>query len=286
MTSFARFLTLSLALLVLGACSELPPASPGHAAEWAFYGHDPGGERFSPLDQINVENVRGLVPAWTFSTGEAEWMNSASLSRPAAFECTPLVIGNRLLLSTPSGRVVALDATNGEEIWEFDPFPGRTADRKFQANRGVAYWEGEGGRLFAPLPDGRLVCLDTEQGRPCPDFAEGGFLDLKKDLSPKWRDLEFAVTSPPAVYQNLLIVGALVPEGPSHGPSGAVRAFDTRTGEPIWVFQTVPLDGELRESETWPKEGRADRTGTNVWSMISVDSGTRHRLSSRRLARL
>jgi len=275
MTIFARLVPLALALLLFGSCAELPSASSDHAAEWAFYGHDPGGDRFSPLDQINVDNVQGLTRAWTFSTGEAEWMNSASLSRPSAFECTPLIIGNRLFLSTPSGRVFALDATTGQQIWEFDPFPGKTADRKFQANRGVAYWDGdgtatEGGRLFAPLPDGRLVCLNAAVGRPCTDFAEAGFLDLKKDLSPRWRDLEFAVTSPPAVYQNLLIVGALVPEGPSHGPSGAVRAFDTRTGKPVWVFHTVPLDG-TPGARTWPVEGRADRTGTNVWSMISVD---------------
>jgi quinoprotein glucose dehydrogenase len=80
----------------------------------------------------------------------------------------------------------------------------------------------------------------------------------------------YRVTSPPAVYQDLVITGALVPESPGRGPSGDVRAFDVRTGKLIWRFHTVPRPGEMGH-ETWAGDSWRDRTGANVWSVMSVD---------------
>jgi quinoprotein glucose dehydrogenase len=80
----------------------------------------------------------------------------------------------------------------------------------------------------------------------------------------------YTMTSPPAIWHDLVITGALVPETASRGPSGDIRAFDVRTGAPVWRFHTVPHEGEAG-NETWEPGSWRDRTGANVWSIMSVD---------------
>src|SRR5207253_4170315 len=76
---------------------------------------------------------------------------------------------------------------------------------------------------------------------------------------------------PPAVYHDLVITGAAVPEYPSKGPSGDVRAFDVRSGKLVWTFHTIPRQGEMGH-ESWEEDAWKERTGVNVWSMMSVDT--------------
>ena len=78
------------------------------------------------------------------------------------------------------------------------------------------------------------------------------------------------VTSAPALYRNLVIVGAAAPEGTPRGPAGDVRAFDARSGQLVWQFHTVPRPGE-NGHDTWPADGWQRRTGVNVWSQMTVD---------------
>ena len=80
----------------------------------------------------------------------------------------------------------------------------------------------------------------------------------------------YAITSPPAIWRDLVIVGGLVPEGTPRGPAGDVRAFDVRTGQERWRFHTVPRPGEAGH-DTWSADGWQRRTGANVWSSMSVD---------------
>lgn len=239
-------------------------------AEWRSWGGDPGGTRFSTLADINRSNVARLRRLWTYHTGERQ-----DATRLVALECTPLVVGGVLYLSTPSGRVVALDAETGAEIWRFDP-PASDPKRRFQAHRGVAYWEGISAsgerrrRILSGTHDGRLFALDAETGRPARDFGDGGSIDLRAGVAERWPSSEYAVTSPPAIYRDLVITGAAVPEGPGLGPSGAVRAFDVRSGRQVWRFETIPGPGEVGH-DTWEGESWRDRTGVNVWSIMSVD---------------
>ncbi|MFB3904530.1 MAG: pyrroloquinoline quinone-dependent dehydrogenase [Acidobacteriota bacterium] len=239
--------------------------------EWRHYGHDEGGSRFSPLTQINRGNVGRLVVAWSYRTGEVTLGN-----QDRAFECTPIVVDGVLYLSTPSSRVIALDADTGRERWIFDPQAG-TGKRQFLQHRGVAYWQSwqsEGGRqrrvLYGTL-DGKLIALDAGSGRPCRGFGNDGVVDLRRGVADRWPQLQYAVTSPPAVYRDLVIVGSLVPENPGKGPSAVVRAFDARSGRLAWTFNTIPAPGRPG-SETWEAGAVTDRTGANVWSIASVDS--------------
>src|SRR5258708_37950983 len=106
---------------------------------------------------------------------------------------------------------------------------GRTGPRQFFQHRGVAYWQsktGEDRRILYGTFDGRLIALDAKTGKPCREFGKDGTVDLHAGIADAYPGAEYSVTSPPAIYQDLVITGAAVPEYPSRGPSGAVRAFD------------------------------------------------------------
>src|SRR5579859_692263 len=250
-------------------------ASTASGQEWRFYGGDAGGTRFSPLRQISRGNVGRLKRAWTYHIGEADrGGNETDRHHVAPFESTPLVIDGVLYFSTPSNRVIALDAENGKEIWQFDPQAERAGQRQFFQHRGVSYWQNQTGddrRILFGTFDGRLIALDAKSGKPCGDFGKDGTVDLREGIADAFPGAEYSVTSPPAIYQDLVITGAAVPEYPSNGPSGVVRAFDVRSGKLVWAFHTIPQPGETGH-ETWQEDAWQDRTGANVWSIMSVDT--------------
>jgi len=144
------------------------------AQEWRYYGGDAGGTRFSPLKQINRENVNQLKRVWTYHTGELERSGNATDRHSIApFESTPLVVAGILYISPPSSRVITPAAETGAEIWEFDPQRGSGKPRQYFQHRGVAYWQSENGhdrRILFGTFDGRLIALDAKTGRPCAGF--------------------------------------------------------------------------------------------------------------------
>ncbi|MEX2573357.1 MAG: pyrroloquinoline quinone-dependent dehydrogenase [Balneolaceae bacterium] len=231
--------------------------------EWRSYGNDPGGMRFSPLSQVNRKNVSRLEVAWTYDTGELELLREAG--RQDSFSATPVVVNGIMYFSTTSGRVFALDAESGREIWTFDPQADRE-DRTFGSNRGVTYWEerpgsdGSAKRILASVPDGRLFSLDAETGEPDSGFAENGVLELPTRIS-----------APPAVYGHIAIVGSIPPSYPPTGSrNGDVFAYDIRTGEEVWRFHTVPRENEYG-LDTWEGTSWENRHKVNVWAVMSVD---------------
>jgi glucose dehydrogenase len=245
--------------------------------EWRAYGGDAGGRRFSPLKEITRENVARLARAWTYHTGEID--PAVKQGRDGfAFQCTPLVVGGVMYLSTPLGRVVALDAETGKELWVHDPRLDLKRVPNYPRSRGVAYWESRsrGGaekRVFFGTNDGRLIALDAATGRPCAGFGAGGAVDLRAGVADDFKDEKYMVTSPPAVFKDLVIVGgARLPENTPQGPRGDVRAFDARTGELVWTFHTIPRPGEFGY-DTWPDGAGKNRTGVNAWGPLSVDEG-------------
>jgi quinoprotein glucose dehydrogenase len=249
-------------------------SSGASAQEWRFYGGDAGGARFSPLRQINRQNVANLKRAWTYHMGEADRSgNITDRHRSAPFESTPLVLDGTLYFSTPSNRVIALEAESGQEVWQFDPQAGRVGPREFFQHRGVSYWQSKNGeerRILFGTFDGRLIALDARTGKPCRDFGKDGTVDLRAGIADGYPGAEYAVTSPPAIYKDLVITGAAVPEYPGKGPSGVVRAFDVRSGKLAWTFHTIPRPGETGH-DSWQEDAWQERTGANVWSIMSVD---------------
>ena len=240
--------------------------------DWPAYGHDPGGMRFSPLKQIDTRNVNRLIRAWTYHIGEMPVFSGRRGQRQTAFETTPLIVDGVLYLSTPSDRIIALEPESGRELWKFD-LQENAAKRASRAHRGVAYWPGDAHApprvLFGTL-DGRLIALNARTGKKVPGFGNEGEVNLKAGVADRFPNSIYDETAPPAIADDLVITGAEVPEGAGRGPRGDVRAWDIHTGKLVWTFHTVPLPGEPGH-ETWEGDGWKDRTGVNVWTMITVD---------------
>jgi quinoprotein glucose dehydrogenase len=240
--------------------------------EWPSYGHDPGGQRFSPLKSINRENVKSLEVAWTYRTGDAyqppHW-------RPTAFEATPLYIDGRLYLSTPLGHAVALDPLTGHEIWSYDAKVPRDKGYGDYANRGVSFWQSSSGksRVFMATIDARLIALDAATGKLSTDFGDNGTVELRNGLRIAPRNYsDYEETSPPAIVGNTIIVGSgIADNGSVNQPSGEIRGYDVITGKRKWTFDPIPQDPHAPGADTW-KNGSAQKTGAaNAWSIIVAD---------------
>jgi glucose dehydrogenase len=222
--------------------------------EWRTAGGNAGAQRYSPLTQITPRNVSTLTQAWAFDTGSLD------------LQVTPLVIGNVMYL-TAGSKIVALEPETGRQVWTFDA--GSPVSR-----RGVAYWPGTAGigpRLYSGAGDGRMLALDARTGAIATEFGAGGFVDLKESVR---GDVEgrFALVTPPAVFNDVLITGGSNGEGePSSGLYGDIRGWDARTGKLLWSFHTVPRRGEAGV-DTWENDSWKNRSGTNAWSYMTVDT--------------
>ncbi len=272
---------LAASLWFVAGCSARPQADLD-GQDWPVYGGDPGGMKYSSLTQINRSNVHELELAWTWKTGEQPIPASRGPIRgqdvrPGPFEATPLMINDTLYLSTPYNRVVALDASTGTKLWSYDPRAYEWGSPPFTSlahiHRGVATWtDGRERRIFINSR-WRLIALDAKTGKPIPEFGQGGEIDRTKDLI--WdvsSRLHFMSTSPPVVYNDLVIVGSTVSDGwiYKRNPPGDVQAFDVRTGRLVWSFHTIPQEGEFG-NETW-EDGSWSYTGSaNVWGPFTLD---------------
>src|SRR5687767_6533126 len=197
----------SVALLVVCAQSAFAQS----ANEWAHYGRDAGGARYSPLTQIDRTNVTRLIPAWTYHTGEIPE------GRNRSFEATPLVIDGVMFLVTPLGKIIALDPATGLQRWIHDARVNAEIRFGDFTSRGVSSWvdrvrEREDAcyhRIFAGTVDARLIALDAATGKPCADFGDSGTVNLRKGLRNIPSELaEYEVTSPPAIVGDLVITGS------------------------------------------------------------------------------
>lgn len=248
--------------------------------DWPSYGRDPGGARHSPLTSIKPTNVADLRLAWVYhmrpSSVTTEGAPVADGVRPrnvtgfAASQATPLVVGGVMYLSTPYGRVVALDAATGQERWVYTLPNGDQP-----STRGVAYWpgvKGAGARIFFGTRAGALIGLDAATGQPAAGFGAAGSINMKTpEVMNGFKVAPLGMSSPPAIYNNLVITGSRVQEMPVKGAAGDVRAWDARTGKLVWTFHTMPRDGELG-ADTWEPGSTAKRSGTNVWTFVQVDA--------------
>ncbi|MBF2718689.1 membrane-bound PQQ-dependent dehydrogenase, glucose/quinate/shikimate family [Psychrobacter sp. NG254] len=115
--------------------------------EWSAYGRTDYGQRYSPLTQINTDNVKDLELAWQIQTGDVKGPDDVG---ETTYQATPLKIGNALYLCTPHNWVMALDADSGESLWTFDPKVEKNLQRQHQTCRGVSYYAGQSGSDTTP----------------------------------------------------------------------------------------------------------------------------------------
>jgi len=241
-----------------------------HAQEWRHWGGDAGGQKHAALKQINKSNVAQLKPAWTFRTGDVS--DGSKYIMRSAFESTPLVVDGVMYVTTPFNRVIALQPETGEQIWAFDPKIDMTRSANLFISRGCSYWtDGKKKRILHGTQMGRMYSLDAATGKLDESFGDKGSIDLRKGVADGYEERGYGITSPPAIYKNLIITGAWASDGEPRGPAGDVRAFDVHTGKLVWTFHTIPRAGEFG-NDTWEGKSWEGRGGANMWSVMSVDA--------------
>ncbi len=259
--------TLSLALAAAASAQ----------GDWPVYAGDAGGQRFSPLDQIDRSNVAQLEVAWQIRTGDLD----ADPGPPdhMAFQATPILVDGLLVLPTPLGRVLALDPATGVERWRFDATVKGHEHSEF-TSRGVAQWLDAAAtegvqcrrRIFAATVESRLFALDAATGKLCTDFGRGGEVSLKEGVGED-RPWGFTISSPPTVAGDLVIVGSAIGDnGRVSEVKGIVRGYDARTGALRWVWDPIPRSGADPAYAEWPSEGAALTGAANAWSILSYDA--------------
>jgi glucose dehydrogenase len=296
--------------LVLGAIAALPMCL-WAGADWPQYGRDAGNQRLSPITAIDPQSVSRLVPKWIWQSGVV-----------GTFQATPIVVDGVMVVSLPFSHVAALDAATGRELWRYEH---RKRVEKIccgPANRGVAV---SGGRVFVGTVDARLVALDAKTGKVLWDIEvapQPAQTESKADLAKDDANAKAAVSgssgvgiaAAPIVFEDRVIVGVTgvgyglhldaprpgAPLGavvgmPGHyGGIGFIAAYDVKSGERRWRFDTVRgpdaggWEGEYREStpdgvplhrdvaaeRAQPKNDAWRWGGGSVWNSPALDPST------------
>src|SRR5215204_604169 len=189
---------------------------------WLTYYGAYNGQRYSPLDQINTENVKRLLPAWVFQAGTTGLIAGASTY---SFEATPIVVDGIMFLSGWDGWLWALDAKTGTEIWRYKhAVPFDVSLCCGNVNRGCAVAKG---KVFFVTANAHVIALDATTGRRVWDKTNG---DVRAGES---------ATIAPLVVKNLVIVGS---SGGEFGVRGHLDAFDVDAGQLRWHYQCTPHD--------------------------------------------
>jgi quinoprotein glucose dehydrogenase len=242
------------------------------AGEWHQYGRTPYGQRYSPLDQINADNVSTLKVAWQYQTGDVKLPDDVG---ETTYQVTPLKIGDTLYMCTPHNWAIALDAATGKEKWKYDSNSGMNPDRQHQTCRGVTYYADPAAsagttcaaRVYLPTSDARLIALDAQTGDVCTSFADNGVLHLEKGMPYNPAGYYYS-TSPPVITDGKIIIGGAVNDNYStKEQSGVIRAFDVLSGALVWNW-----DSGNPDVTTPLPEGQVYTVNSpNSWSVFSYD---------------
>lgn len=235
-------LRFKIALFTFVLCSINASGADSKNADWQHYLGGKDRNLYSPLKQINRDNASQLEVAWTYETGGV-----------GGYQANNLIVDGVLFTPTATRKIIALNAANGKELWQWDPEKEHSTKGRGR-QRGLVYWQNESGeeqRLFTGV-GGMLFAVNPKTGKTITDFGKKGSIKLNSGLN-----------TPGVIYKDLLILGGV-------GGVGSVRAFDVRTGERRWIFNLIPRPGEFGY-DTWPKDAYKTATGLMPWSGQSLD---------------
>ena len=258
-------------VLVLSCAAS--PAFAQHGAvdgQWRAYAADPGATKYSPLDQIDADNVDRLRIAWTRPTVDQSILDVVpNLGYGNANRATPLMVDGVVYAPNAVGLVEAWDPATGETIWVQQPFEEGPAGYRGAGHRGIAFWtDGTERRIIAHRGEW-LYALDPATGEPFADFGENGRVDLKTGLAEGAR---YRWGGAPTVVRDVIVMGQSMSDTfyTKEDVRGDVRAFDVRTGALRWIFHTIPQEGEFGTGtwgdRSWEYSGHAP-----VWSLFAAD---------------
>ncbi|WP_418137736.1 glucose/quinate/shikimate family membrane-bound PQQ-dependent dehydrogenase [Agrobacterium sp. El2ro-1b] len=258
---------------------EIASAAPVYGGEvpdgdWHHYGRTPYGQRYSPLTQVNIDNVSQLKEAWRYQTGDVKLPDDVG---ETTYQVTPLKIGETLYICTPHNWAIAIDAATGKEKWKYDPNVGLNPDRQHQTCRGVSYYAEPNAaagtacaqRVYLPTSDARLIALDAATGQVCTSFADQGVLHLEQGMKYNPAGYYYS-TSPPVIAAGKIIIGGAVNDNYStQEQSGVICAFDVNSGALIWNWDS----GNPQKTEPIAAGETYTTNSPNSWSVLSYDEG-------------
>ena len=268
-------LLILFSIFTLSCAPETMESKSEVIGEWHHAGGSHFSEKYAALDQINAENFSDLEVSWRWQSIDVNLPRNIAYAT-GDYRAVPLLIEGIMYTNTNHGQVVALDPETGELIWSFDPESyalGRPVFSPAQT-RGIEFWtDGDTSRIFIATLGKQLVSIDTDTGRPDPNFGDDGFVDLRDNFG----KLEFEIDNithgaPPIAVGNSVIIGSKIFDYTlfNRSPPGHVRAYDAYTGEFKWRFNTIPQQGEPY-TETWESDSWREAGNTNVWTFMSAD---------------
>jgi quinohemoprotein ethanol dehydrogenase len=241
-------------VISVGACKKSPGTTAvATGADWTLHGMTNDEQRFSPLSQINEQNIGQLGLLWDRELGTTRGL-----------EATPLVSDGVIYTTGEWSMAYALDAKSGEILWTFDPKVPRARIRTIccdVVNRGVALYNG---KVYLGTLDGRLIALDAKTGKPVWDVAT---VDQSKPYS---------ITGAPRIAKGKVLIGNA---GSEYGVRGHVSAYDAESGKLLWRTFTVPGDPSLgfeskaleTAAKTWHGQWWVAGGGGSPWDSIVYD---------------
>ncbi|HMG68334.1 MAG TPA: c-type cytochrome, partial [Chitinophagaceae bacterium] len=234
------------------------------------HGND-DGNKYSSLTEIDTNNVQYLKPAWEFHTGDADTAAHSQI------QCNPIIVNGIMYCTSPQSKLFAIDAATGKMKWVYAPFDSIPGNMKvfhfvMNNNRGVTYWsDGKKDQRIFYTAGSWLEAVDANTGKVITSFGNNGKVDLHDGLEMEGvQNLYVANTSPPSVFEDLVISGSRVSEAMDAAP-GDIRAYNARTGKIVWQFHTIPHPGEpgyetWEDPNAWQKIG-----GANNWMGMTID---------------
>ncbi len=251
----SRWFVLVSISLVAGvvACKRMTQTTTA-SLDWPITGGDPGVTRFAAADQITKQNVSRLKVAWTYHSG----------NKAGNIQGNPLIVDGVMYVTTPAQEIIAVNATNGQEIWRHNP--ARAGEKFGGINRGIAYWnEGNEQRILFTA-NHYLLAIDARTGKTIESFGTSGRMDLNEGHMRPASDMKITAPASPVIYNDLVIVGSMSWSAPAN-----VSGFDVRTGKKRWTFYTIPQPGQLGYESWGDPDFWKDGAGVNVWGGLSVD---------------
>ncbi len=269
------------------AATRKPVDAASEQKNWNNYGSSSKNDRFAALDQINVDNVNQLEVAWTYQTGDVPKSTGAG----AEDQTTPLQVGDKVFICTPSNNVIALDADSGKELWRHDvnahvggvwercrglayfdataevaqpTVPGSTAVQKVSLPAGASCER----RILMNSIDARLFAINADNGELCGEFGKDGVVDLKEGIGAVANPAYYTLTAAPTVAGTTVVIGGRVADNVQVDmPGGVIRGFDVITGAQRWAFDA----GSNTPNEILKPGETYTRSSANVWAGTTYD---------------
>jgi quinoprotein glucose dehydrogenase len=198
---------------------------------WNRSNGDPTLSRYSTLNQINVNNIKDLKPAWVYNSNDGK----------ATVQSNPVIAEKLIFTPTGGHYIVALSAETGKEVWRFKP------DGNYPAKRGLVFWPGNNdneGRIYFSAQD-KMYCLNALTGEVINNFGQNGTVHTNGEAS-----------IAPVIVDNAIITTTR---------TAKVQAFNLISGDEIWTLSLTPQSPDRAAGLA------SKYTGGRTWGGVAVD---------------